>query len=309
MASGDPTGSDLCSVTIDASTLPHRLSTDWTLFTFDDTASIESGKEYAIVVGTDSIASNEYIQWSQDTGAGYANGLKCISSDSGSTWTQSPTRDCFFRTKVSGVTKDYHTSGTAAWQAVYDPYYIAQTFTAGSSYTITGVELQLRTGVAGGSTGDVTISIRMVEGQLPNKPINPTPTHEGSDVTLDQTAGTWEDGGGATSYNVYYGTLSGFLTQLESGVTDLSYTLRDTNWPLYGEAYYWRIDAVNDNGTTTGDEWYFTTLIFSPPTPTGVTWSDPGNATGYTGTPLGTNNMLTVRRLVGVADNCVWYET
>ena len=58
-----------------------------------------------------------------------------------------------------------------------------------------------------------------------------------------------------------------------------------------------------------GDEWYFTTLIFCPPTPPGVTWTDPGNDTGYTGTPLGTNNMLTVRRLVGAADNCLWIET
>lgn len=310
MAAGDPISGDLCSVTIDASTLPHRLSNDWTTFTFDTTYSIVSGTKYAIVVGTSGIGFGEYIQWGQDTSAGYANGLKCISDDSGSTWTQSPTRDCVFRTKAGSTIKDNFET-TPAWQAIYDPYYIAQTFTAGSSYTITAVELRLRTGVIGGTTGDVIISIRNVEGEdyPPYKPINPTPSHEGSGVTLDGTGVIWEDGGGATSYDVYYGTLSGFLSLLEEGVTDLSYTLRDTNWPLYGEAYYWRIDAVNEYGTTTGDEWYFTTLIFSPPTTSGVTWSDPGNNTGYTGTPTGVNNMITVRRLVAAADDALWYES
>lgn len=144
---------------------------------------------------------------------------------------------------------------------------------------------------------------------LPEKPINPTPDDEASDVTLDGTTVTWENGGGATSYDVYYGTLSGFLDLLESGVTDTYYTLRDTNWPSYDQVWYWRIDAVNDSGTTTGDEWYFTTLVFAPPTPDGVTWDDPGNDDGYTGTPLGTNNMLTVRRMVGAAANCIWIET
>jgi len=143
----------------------------------------------------------------------------------------------------------------------------------------------------------------------PSKPINPTPTDGASDITLDDAATTWEDGGGATSYDVYCGTLSGFLSLLESGVTDLSYTLRSTNWPLYGKVYYWRIDAVNDVGTTTGDEWYFTTLIYKPPTPSGITWSDPGNDTGYTGTPTGVNNLITVRRLVAAANDAIYYET
>lgn len=142
----------------------------------------------------------------------------------------------------------------------------------------------------------------------PEKPINPTPEHESSDITLDATGVSWENGGGATSYNIYYGTLSGFLTLLESDVTDLSYTLRSTNWPSYDQAWYWRVDAVNDYGTTTGDEWYFTTLIFSPPTPSGITWTDPGNSDGHTGQATGLNNMITCKRLVAASDNCLWVE-
>ena len=147
-----------------------------------------------------------------------------------------------------------------------------------------------------------------ISDSAPEKPINPTPENEASGITLDGTTVTWEDGGGATSYNVYYGTLSGFLTLLEAGVTDLSYTLRNTNWPSYDQAWYWRIDAVNDVGTTTGDEWYFTTLVFYPPTPPGITWDDPGNDSGYTGSPTGENNMVTLKRLVAAAQNTIWYE-
>ena len=147
----------------------------------------------------------------------------------------------------------------------------------------------------------------------PGKPVNPTPTDGASDITLDATSVTWEDGGtganAATSYNIYQGTLSGFLSLVESGIDDLSYALRSTNWPNYGQARYWRIDSVNSYGTTTGDEWYFTTLIFRPPTPSGVTWDDPGNDTGYTGTPTGVNNLITVRRLVAAANDAIYYET
>ena len=143
----------------------------------------------------------------------------------------------------------------------------------------------------------------------PAKVSTTTPVTGASGITLDQTTGTWESPSANTySYDIYYGTLSGFLSLLESGVDDTSYALRSTNWPLYGEAYYWRVDAANDFGTTQGDELDFTTLIFYPPTPSGVTWSDPGNTAGYTGTPLGTNNMLTCRRLVGAAANCLWIE-
>jgi len=143
----------------------------------------------------------------------------------------------------------------------------------------------------------------------PGKVDTTTPTHEASGVTLDDTTGSWDAPSDNTdSYDVYYGTLSGFLSLL-GNTAELTYSLRSTNWPQYGEAYYWRVDATNDFGTTQGDELDFTTLIFYPPTPSGVTWDDPGNDTGYTGTPLGTNNMLTVRKLCAAAENTFYYES
>lgn len=140
---------------------------------------------------------------------------------------------------------------------------------------------------------------------LPGKPINPTPADEASDITLHDTTGIWESGGDTDSYNVYYGTLSGFLELVESGITDLSLTLVEGNFSVYGRISYWRVDAVNAQGTTQGDEWYFTTMVFDPVLPTGVTLDEDGNPTG---TPTGENCMFTIKRLIAAAANAIFYE-
>ena len=143
---------------------------------------------------------------------------------------------------------------------------------------------------------------------LPGKPINPTPTDAASDVTLHSTTGTWESGGDTDSYNVYYGTLSGFLELVEEGVTDLSLPLVEGQFSVYGKISYWRIDAVNENGTTQGDEWVFTTMLFAPPLPTGYSLDYGEDPPVLTGTPTGESNMMTVRKLVVAANNKIWYE-
>ena len=140
---------------------------------------------------------------------------------------------------------------------------------------------------------------------LPSAPINPTPEHKESGISLSSTTVTWEDGGGADAYNIYYGTLSGFLTLVAEGVTDLEIVLIAGNFDHYGEVYYWRVDAVNDAGTTQGDEWYFTALIFDPVLPTGTSLDEDGEPTGD---PTGENNMITIKRLVAAAKNAIWYE-
>ena len=139
---------------------------------------------------------------------------------------------------------------------------------------------------------------------LPSKPINPTPGDEGTGISLSATTVTWEDGGGADTYDIYYGTLSGFLTLVAEGVSDFEIALVAGNFDHYGEIYYWRVDAVNAAGTTQGDEWYFTALIFNPVLPTGITLVDEEP----TGDPTGENNMITVRRLVAAANSKIWYE-
>lgn len=144
---------------------------------------------------------------------------------------------------------------------------------------------------------------------LPNKPINPTPTNAATNVTLHQTIISWEDGGGATSYNVYYGVNEAGLTLVSSGQAGLSFTV----WGItngspydYSTSRTWRIDAVNEAGTTTGNVWSFTTISLKFPQP----GSSGGEGGGMPdGSPSGANNMLTIKRFVAIAANKLWFES
>jgi subtilisin-like proprotein convertase family protein len=68
---------------------------------------------------------------------------------------------------------------------------------------------------------------------------------------------SWEDGGGATSYRVYFGTDPTPDSSEDKGIRkDTSY---DPGTLDYGTTYYWRVDATNLSDTTEGDLWSFTT--------------------------------------------------
>jgi hypothetical protein len=194
---------------------------------------------------------------------------------------------------------------------------------------------------------------------LPEKPVNPSPSDTQTEVDKVTANLTWEDGGtNADTFNIYFGTTSGALTELETGIAvgsptwtspmvvleikdynpeatsgyrspavddvlstaddETTYTIWDVKrgdlvntqyeaklyafrtgppassgavldndvspdldnpqavrvtlndewyftgevesaWYPYATRYYWRVDAVNEAGTTTGDEWYFDT--------------------------------------------------
>ena len=152
---------------------------------------------------------------------------------------------------------------------------------------------------------------------VPSKAINPTPTNTASDVTLDQQTTTWENGGGATSYNIYYGIQSGNLTLVSSGQVETFTIYQITNGSPFNYAVtrYWRIDSVNASGTTTGDEWSFTTIVFDYP-PGGVRGvgggyggdDGSGEAEGYGGGTFCDAQLHTKTRLIGFARNTLYYE-
>lgn len=111
------------------------------------------------------------------------------------------------------------------------------------------------------------------------KPVNPAPLNNATNVDFTDLTLTWEDGGGATSYDVYIGN-NVTQTLVSEGQAGTSYIttmeeLRDVVGTSLNEKIYWRIDAVNDEGTTTGDIWNF------DPRPGQVTVTTPENeATG-----------------------------
>ena len=105
----------------------------------------------------------------------------------------------------------------------------------------------------------------------PNKPTNPTPVDTGTDIDFSNLTLSWEDGGGADTYNVYVGDAANNLTLLSSVQAGVSFVLSDIQRALFTATGWWRIDATNVNGTTTGDDWSFTVAApgkAQTPTPT-----------------------------------------
>ncbi|HSC52073.1 MAG TPA: autotransporter-associated beta strand repeat-containing protein [Phnomibacter sp.] len=98
---------------------------------------------------------------------------------------------------------------------------------------------------------------------LASKPLQaatPSPAHTAQNVILNNGKAMlqWTGSGNTVNYELYFGTTSGSLTKL----SDIAYS----STPSFETAalnpnttYYWRIDATNANGTTTGIEWWFKT--------------------------------------------------
>jgi len=100
---------------------------------------------------------------------------------------------------------------------------------------------------------------------LPGAPTTPSPADGAIDVALD-TDMTWVTGGNTDTYNVAFGfTVSPPTVSL--GQVGTSYTF--PSLLIAGRTYYWRITANNDDGSTAGPLWSFTTLA-APPTPSPV---------------------------------------
>jgi hypothetical protein len=136
--------------------------------------------------------------------------------------------------------------------------------------------------------------------QLPFKPVTSIPASGSSNIPIDVSLG-WIDGGGAIIFDVYFGTdPTPDGSEFKGNQTAVAYN----PGPLqYNTTYFWRIDARNKWGTSTGDVWSFKT-VETPPLPppqlpgkpiflnpgigsvgvsidTDLSWTDGGNAESY----------------------------
>ena len=107
----------------------------------------------------------------------------------------------------------------------------------------------------------------------PGQASNPVPSTGATNVSRTQDL-SWTAGSGATSRDVYFGTVTPPVTKVIADGTVLTY---DTGTMATSTTYYWRVDEKNANGTTTGIVWSFTTV---PPPPGQA--SNPSPATGAT---------------------------
>ena len=129
-----------------------------------------------------------------------------------------------------------------------------------------------------------------LERTAPSKASDPNPSHNATNVSRDENL-NWAEVSGARVYRVYIGTNSspatGEFKDEQSGTSFDPGTLK------HNTTYYWRIDTKNDDGTTTGNVWKFTTANLKPSNPlpahdaTGVTlntsleWAAASGATSY----------------------------
>jgi len=170
-----------------------------------------------------------------------------ISTDGGAGWTNVWTWQGF-NPVPTPYTLDL--SGVAAGQASVTLRFHFNSFaeTMGNLWQVDDVELE----VFGGGTSP---------GEPPGQATSPGPadgaTGLGYDTNLSWSAGTL-----ATSHDVYFGTdptPDASESQGNHGGTSFDPgTLADAT------TYYWRVDEVNAEGTTTGVEWSFTTEATPP---------------------------------------------
>jgi hypothetical protein len=91
----------------------------------------------------------------------------------------------------------------------------------------------------------------------PSKPTNPDPADDATDVDFSDLTLDWDDGGGADTFDTYVGDAADNLTKIGNALEATFYVLDASERALFTSHCYWRIDATNDQGTTTGDVWDF----------------------------------------------------
>jgi len=106
-------------------------------------------------------------------------------------------------------------------------------------------------GLARDATPDIG-AFEYIVAAPPLKASGPVPANQATNVPI-ATALEW--GGNANDWNVYIGTSPSALV-LQGNVQARRY---EVTWG-YEPTYYWRIDANNATGLTTGDVWSFTTV-------------------------------------------------
>jgi len=142
--------------------------------------------------------------------------------------------------------------------------------------------------------------LKIAGAQLPGQAANPKPADGATNVwTNDATDLSWNAGFDSDSSDVYFGT------DPTPGIDEFKGNQVDTSYdpgPLDAQTtYYWRIDSINTDGTTTGQVWSFTanetpssgvnTFLVPIPVP-GASWQElaylaavPASAAANTGGP------------------------
>ena len=122
-------------------------------------------------------------------------------------------------------------------------------------YRIKGISDSLTSAYASLTTKTATLP------SAPALAVSPSPADGATGVEAAGRNLTWTGSANTLSYKVYFGTDSSSL-EFKSDVISASYTVSGL---ADNTVYFWRVDAVNELGTTMGDVWSFRTLKTFPP--------------------------------------------
>jgi len=87
---------------------------------------------------------------------------------------------------------------------------------------------------------------------------NPNPATSATDISINLAELSWTNGAGAVTNELYFGSIPGSLSLVQSGTLATSWTI--TGGPLdYSTTYYWQVVEVGDTCDTFGSVWSFTT--------------------------------------------------
>ncbi|MBE3036626.1 MAG: hypothetical protein IMZ70_06060 [Candidatus Atribacteria bacterium] len=233
----------------------------------------------------------------------------------------------FYVDELSTSYADYSFSNDTIAITATNEYAIAvltaEEVTTSNVFWYTSATAQYTTGTAGkhnyiggwsvlGSEHDRWFECYEAGGGVPTKATIPVPTNAATGVDWSAKGLGWTDGGGADTYNVYFG-LSGVLSLISYAQVGTSITVdaADIPYPEEGESgavFYWRIDSTNDEGTTTGDQWTFDArpAKATVPSPTNAAT---GTVLGLTTTWTGGATATTYNILVDVGAGLVSQET
>ena len=99
---------------------------------------------------------------------------------------------------------------------------------------------------------------------------NPQPRDGATGVAVETLLLSWSAAARAASYDVYWGTGRNLAADAGLGTPiATTFTATTIRRPALGTTYYWRVDAKNGRGTTTGNVWSFTTADQAAPPPPG----------------------------------------
>jgi len=283
MAVGDPTGPALATAT---RSLNLGTKAEYK-FTFVTPYTVNTGTTYAIVVKRPNVTnSDDAAEWFYKEGQ-TSRGTALYSTDGGSTWLDAPfstVKQDYWIQFWDGVTlKDSYTFTTPDGDMnIRDAVWGAQTFDPTSTHSLSAVTIQLEDlnrYVDPQEPEDITVELYATEtAGVPSKASNPSPADaSGPGINFETPTLSWT--GDGDTYDVYGGGGANWVL-LASGISDTSYTL-DANDLLQFKGLgtaSWRVDSINDEGTTQGDVWTF------DPRPAKVT--NPSPTTASTGKSL-----------------------